>query len=203
MKTTRNRPTPPQRKNRGIWTPPTACLGCSEVCTLSEKLIPSTPLIRGEEVQCEVPKWHCSNCGAVFMSPEQATEEVRTAVSAYQLKHHLLTAAMIRDGRKLLGMRPSDLAQKANIGEATVKRLEAGATVQTSATNALLEIALKQKEEVSIYYIVISGSHSSNHCSATPAQWKDEARWNRMNPWGEPSSGSYRRVTHSNKPAFV
>lgn len=189
MKTTnRNLPKPPRRKNRGNWNVPAVCPGCTNEGTLVERLMPSSQLIGGEEIHCEVTKWTCKECDAAFMSPAQATESVKRAVTAYQLKHDLLTAAQIREGRKKKGLSVSELAHEADLGVATIKRIEAGTTVQRLGTNTLLLTVFNHEDEVlPDYEISLDCKDFAVACSVALSKWKDEVPWNLPDPWNSQS----------------
>lgn len=187
MKTT-ELPKPPRRANRGIWTVPSSCPGCDKEGSLTEKAVETEQLIREEDIRCDVLQWVCSDCGAQFMSPEQATNGVKRAVEAYQKKHRLLTAGEIREGRKAAGLSAVELAEKAEIGEATIKRLEAGVTVQQASTNKLLKAALETRKEAADYKIDIV-FHSFVHCvKVEQSFWAENAHWNADRPWKDKSN---------------
>lgn len=128
-------------------------------------------------------KWVCAECQTVFMSPSQATESVKLAVTAYQQKHALLTADEIRNGRHRMGLGVSDFAHAADLGEATVKRLEAGTTVQQPSTNRLLLTILSEEQELPDYTISMNCSDFANLCLPVPSYWNDEEPWNEQKPW--------------------
>jgi transcriptional regulator with XRE-family HTH domain len=150
---------------------------------LTERLVPSTQLIRGEEVHCEIKKWACAGCGAAFMSPAQATEAVKHAVAVYQVKHDLMTADRIRSGRKKNRLTAGELATKAKVGIVTIKRLEAGTTVQKPGTNKLLEIALCNEPELPEYEITLNCSDFATFCEVIPAAWSCEKSWSPPTAW--------------------
>ena len=152
--------------------------------------MPAVQLIRDEEIHCDVMKWVCAECGAAFMSPAQATEAVKRAVTAYQEKHGLLTADQIRNGRHRLALSVSELASKADLGEATVKRLEAGTTVQRAGTNTLLLTILSGEPELPDYRISLSCSDFTTQCQPLNCPWNDDKAWNNPNPWSDLESGA-------------
>ena len=135
-------PKPPRRANRGLWTLPSSCPGCDKEGTLTEKEVETEQLIRDEDVRCDVLQWVCSDCGAEFMSPDQVTNAVKRAVGTYQKKHGLLTADQILEGRNAAGLSASELAENAELGEAIIKRLEAGVAVQQPDANMRIRAAL-------------------------------------------------------------
>ncbi|MCF7733111.1 MAG: hypothetical protein K9N23_15585 [Akkermansiaceae bacterium] len=174
------------------WSVPANCPGCSKEGTLTEHLMPTCQLIRGEEIHCQVPKWVCAHCGAAFMSPAQATAGVRIAVTAYQREHGLLTAEDIQVGRHRLGLRVAELAEEAEIGEATIKRLEAGTTVQRHGTNRLLLNILSDETELPDYQITMDFPDFPTLCLPLPSPWEDDKPWNNPGPWAAQASlGAY------------
>lgn len=158
---------------------------------MTERLVPSTQLIRGEDVPCEIKKWACAECGAAFMSPAQATEAVKRAVAAYQVKHGLMTADRIRSGRKKQCLTAGELATKAKVSIVTIKRLEAGTTVQKPGTNKLLEIAVSDDPELADYEIRLECTDFANFCEAIPSAWSSRKSWNVSKPWNGDSSDGF------------
>ncbi|MCX6865342.1 MAG: hypothetical protein NTV46_03840 [Verrucomicrobia bacterium] len=193
MKTNRNLPKPPQRKNRDNWSLPASCPCCAKANTLEERIVASTQLIRGEDTQCQVKKWVCAECGAAFMSPTQATEAVKVAVTAYQQNHSLLTANEIRNQRQARGISASELAHKAKIGEATVKRLEAGTTVQQTSTNELLSLIFAEELELPEYQVVFE----SEDCSDSYMPTSDADLDSDSNLWS--MTGYHSNAANSNE----
>jgi putative zinc finger/helix-turn-helix YgiT family protein len=153
--------------------------------------VPATQLIRGEEVRYNAPKFVCSACEAAFMSPAQATEGVRLAVAAYQRKHGLLTADEIRQGRRHLDIDTAELAVRAHIGEATVKRLEAGTTVQQASTNRLLVDVFKVPAELADYSVFFDLNGAGEPCAAESDPWEDGNQWNNPDSWLEAENAKY------------
>jgi putative zinc finger/helix-turn-helix YgiT family protein len=119
----------PPKSRLGAWKAPKTCLGCERPDTLSVKSLPSVQQIQGEEIRVETEKWHCSACGAEWMSPDQATTVVAKAVSAFQKKHRLLTATEVRALREAVGWTQDELAHNSTVSIATIKRLESGVHV--------------------------------------------------------------------------
>lgn len=202
MKTNRTIPKPPRRGNRG-WVAPSECLACGKEGALSERLVPTVQIIRGEEIRCDVTKWVCSACEAAFMSPKQATESVKFAVEAYQQKHELLTAANIREARERLGISVFELASEANIGVATVKRLEAGTTVQRTGTNTLLSTILGEGGELPDYKIFLECTDFAMACVPAPTAWIDENPWNGSDPWASCPKSEPFSMAYSNELALA
>ncbi len=203
MKTDRNLPKPPRRRIRGVWNVPSTCPGCAREHTLTERPMPSAQLIRGEEIHCDVKKWVCAQCGAAFMSPAQATDGVRVAVSTYQRKHGLLTADEIRAGRRKFDLSVSELAQAADLGEATVKRLEAGTTVQRASTNRLLLTILSEERELPHCSFTLDCPDVADLCLPVRCPWNDEEPWNNPSPWSTLVIGTCFEPADSNELALA
>jgi len=125
----KDRESKPPKRRLGAWKSPTTCLGCERPDTISVKTLPSVQEIQGEGIRVETEKWHCSACGAEWMSPDQATAGVAKAVAAFQKKHRLLTATEVRAMREAVGWTQDELAQKSTVSIATIKRLESGVHV--------------------------------------------------------------------------
>ena len=119
----------PPKRRLGAWKAPATCLGCERPDTISVKSLPSVQEIQGEEIRVETEKWHCSACGAEWMSPDQATAGVAKAVAAFQKKHRLLTATEVRALREAVGWTQEELSQRSTVSIATIKRLESGVHV--------------------------------------------------------------------------
>jgi putative zinc finger/helix-turn-helix YgiT family protein len=170
---------------------PAVCPGCSKEGLIEERMIPTTQLISNEEIQCDVKKWVCSGCNAAFMSPKQATDAVKRAVAVYQVKHGLLTAEEIREGRKKKGLTVSELAEAANLGEATIKRLEAGTSVQRLGTNTLLlTVFNNEEEELPDYSFTMEYKYLAGACSALLSKWLENNPWNAPDPWNSQNLGA-------------
>lgn len=71
--------------------------------------------------------------------PWQFDKSIELGVAAYQEKHNLLTAAQIKAKRKGLGWSQQELADRANVGIASIKRWERGRQVQTAANDNTLQ----------------------------------------------------------------
>lgn len=165
--------------------------------------MPSTQLIRKEDIRCDVRKWVCAECGAAFMSPAQATDAVRLSISAYQQKHGLLTADQIRTGRLRIGLSVAELADEADLGEATIKRLEAGTTVQRPGTNTLLLTILSDDAELPDYKVCLSCADFSTLCLPVDSAWDDEQPWNNPSPWESPVFGSFCNPANNHELALA
>lgn len=148
MKTDRKIPKPPKRSGRGNWKLQEYCSSCDAKDTTAERTLPSIQMVKGEEVQCEVPKYQCSACEATFMSPAQATAGVKIAVAIYQGKHGLLTAEMIKDARRVNDISSAEKFAELvdSLSSATLKRIETGVHVQSQAVDIAIRQAIKELE---------------------------------------------------------
>lgn len=182
---------------------PGCCPGCARTGALAVRLVPTTQEICGEEIVADVEKWACGNCGASFMSPAQATEAVKRAVRTYQVKHGLFTADEIRAGRQRLGISVGELADASEIGEATVKRLEAGTTVQRAGTNKLLQMILHEEAVLPDYKIDLNCTDVAGLCLPPQSQWDDEKPWNGSNGWDDLVSSILSTAADSNELALA
>lgn len=94
--------------------------------------------VQGDEVQleAEVVVWHCRHCGYAVTRGD--AEEMRHEAVC---KHEgVLTPAKIKEIRRRLGMSQAEFARFARVGEASVKRWEAGALVQNGSIDLLLRL---------------------------------------------------------------
>ncbi|MGD9419407.1 MAG: type II TA system antitoxin MqsA family protein [Verrucomicrobiota bacterium JB025] len=175
---------PPRKVPRTGWKLPPCCLSCEAENSFEERTVPCVQEIRGEDVHYKGPKWVCKECGAAFMSPAQATQGVKLAVKAYQVNHGLMTAAEISEGRKRMGLSSQDLADETDLGVATIKRLEAGTTVQRKTTNKILLRTLAENDVLPDYEIAIEIPGIGRPCAffPSPCPWEDERPWN-QNSW--------------------
>jgi len=161
---------------------------------LTEVMVSGLQLIHGTEIRCDVPKYVCGNCEAAFMSPEQATRGVKLAVAEYQQAHGLLTAEKLKAYRKQRGLRTAELAQRSKLGEATIKRLEAGLTVQTPGTNRLLMDIFcppdKADKEMMVWSISIDSKRCVADSTRMPRKYKRRMRFDgelgSVNRWNRP-----------------
>lgn len=136
----------PAKRRLGAWKTPTTCPGCDRPDTISVACLPSVQAVQGTEVACDVEKWHCSACGAEWMSPGQATAAVATAVRVFQERNGLLTATECRTSRNALGWTQDRLAAVSGVGIATIKRLEGCVHVINKLQNNALRGALAEAE---------------------------------------------------------
>lgn len=190
MKADNQVPRPPRRTKRGNWKLPARCSQCGIEGRLEQLDLDAAQLVRGAEINCAVPKWVCKNCNAAFQSPDQATTGVKLAIREYQKQHNLLTADEIIAGRKKLGLNAAAFGLRANLGEATIKRLEAGTTVQQPGTDALIRDLLENCPQPG--YMIETGAFllvNSNYLGKDlDLLWSLETAWNAVNSWRDGSS---------------
>lgn len=182
----KNEPTKLPKRRLGEWKAPENCVGCEQTGTIRVVASPSTQLIQGEEIHYETKKWQCSACGAEWMSPAQATAGVVTAVSIFQIKHGMLTAAESRAHREALDWTQEDLAEKSGVGIATIKRLESGVHILGKLHNDTIAKAfLHLEEEYTLpdYEINMDCTDFANLCLPVPPYWTGEEPWNEKKPW--------------------
>ncbi len=102
---------------------------------------------RKENFEVEYERMECPECGDSMLTDEQATQQIKKAVAAYQAKHDLLTAEELNDRRKALGYSQSELVAHApEISVASLKRIEAGLSAQNKSTDVLIRVALNKLE---------------------------------------------------------
>lgn len=174
------------KRRLGEWKAPKSCAGCKQTGTIGVAALPSIQIIQGEEIRYETEKWKCSSCGAEWMSPAQATAGVVAAVSVFQKKHGMLTAAETRAQREASNWTQEDLAVQSGVGIATIKRLESGVHMLGKLHNDIIAKALHGAEEddtMPDYEISIDCTDFANLCLPVPAYWTDEEPWNEKKPW--------------------
>lgn len=194
---------PPRRVPRTGWKLPPHCLTCEAENRFEERSVPCIQEIRGEEVHYQGGKWVCAECDAAFLSPEQATQGVKIAVETYQREHGLLTAEQIRDGRKSKKLSTKELAKGTKLGVATIKRLEAGTTVQQPSTNRLLHVFLSEGSKTSDYELTFCWHTEAAACPSGRSPWQKDAAWNTREPWSPSQMESFLEAADSNELALA
>jgi putative zinc finger/helix-turn-helix YgiT family protein len=97
---------------------------------------------RGKNITFADEAYVCEECHLEIATTEQ-TATVQNAISdAYRKKEGLLTGAEIREQREKLGLSQKELAKKAGVGIASIKRWENG-IIQTKPMNAALRMAFQ------------------------------------------------------------
>lgn len=148
MKTDPEPKTPPIRRVNREYKPMKTCLGCDRPDTFGVAMRPTRPIIDGEEFVFESEKYHCSACGAEWMSPAQGDAIVIKGVSLFQKKYGMITGAECEQRRKSIGWTQQDLVDASNVSIATIKRLESGVHILTRAHNDATERALQNGEHL-------------------------------------------------------
>ena len=114
---------------------------------MSEQLLKQEVVIQGRSHWCPVPRTVCSACGVNFSTVSQANKAIELGVAAFQAENNLLTAAAIKEKREELELTQRQLADRANVGIASVKRWESGRQVQTAANDQALRNTFSQRQE--------------------------------------------------------
>lgn len=100
---------------------------------------------KGEKLTIYGPSYKCMECGIEFATIEQTAAAQKAIAEAYRERVGLLTGQEIREGRKKLGMIQAALANRINVGIASVKRWE-GTQIQTKAMDNALRQAFCKSE---------------------------------------------------------
>ena len=80
-----------------------------------------------------------------FATVRQTAATQKAIADAYRKKAGLLTSEQIKQGRKKLDLTQSELAEKLNVGIASIKRWE-GVQIQSKAMNIALINGLRGKQ---------------------------------------------------------
>ena len=147
MKTTRT-------KKIGKWHLPSECVACGAEDSYVKARTTTEKVCHGEAFRVEHAHWKCSQCSVGILGPQEAEEAARATVAAYQRANGLLTAADLQNARKVAGWSQSDLAERTSLGIATIKRLEAGMTVQTGANDELLRRVLGIANSAELAFVI-------------------------------------------------
>ncbi len=134
-----------RRKHRE-YKPTKNCLGCDRPDTFGVTMRPTVKEVQGEEFTFDTEKYHCTACEAEWLSPAQMFSAVRQAVTFYLKKHGMLTGEDCEQRRRKLGWTQQDLVDASGVSIATIKRLESGVHILTSAHNDATERALELGE---------------------------------------------------------
>jgi len=94
---------------------------------------------RGEQMDVSTPVSVCTACGWQTLGRGQADELRKRTADAYRERHSLLTSAMIKYIRKMRCQNQAEFAEFLGVGEASVKRWEAG-LVQEKGCDQLLRL---------------------------------------------------------------
>jgi putative zinc finger/helix-turn-helix YgiT family protein len=96
---------------------------------------------RGITVNVAAEQYRCPACGLGVSTVQQSAAAQKALSDAYRKRAGLLTGQQIADGRKKLGLTQEELADRANIGIASIKRWE-GTTIQSRSMDRLLRTAI-------------------------------------------------------------
>ena len=96
-----------------------------------------TITFRGEELTLPVEVYICEKCNLEVGTIDQAAVIQKMISDAYRLKVGLLTGEEIREKRGKLNLSQKDLAKRAGVGIASIKRWENG-FIQTRSMNSAL-----------------------------------------------------------------
>lgn len=97
---------------------------------------------RGIELTVTTKGYKCSVCNIKTATIEQSAQTQKAIGDAYKKKSGLLTSNEIRECRNQLGITQQQLADKLNIGIASIKRWEGG-LIQSKSMDRLLRKELK------------------------------------------------------------
>jgi len=92
---------------------------------------------RGMELTVNTQGYKCSVCGIKTATIEQSAETQKTIGDTYKKKRGLITSDEMRECRNQLGITQQQLADKLNIGIASIKRWEGG-LIQSKSMDRLL-----------------------------------------------------------------
>ena len=110
---------------------------------MAVKTIEKNITFKGEEISFQVDSFICEECGMEIATIEQAATMQNIIADAYRKKVGLLTGTEIKENRKKLGLTQKELAKRAGVGIASIKRWENG-IIQTKSMNSSLKAAFQQ-----------------------------------------------------------
>ncbi len=99
---------------------------------------------RGVNINFQVEHYLCPVCGVEGGSIKQAAATQRAIADAYRKAVDLLTGREIREGRKKLGFTQAALANRMNVGIASIKRWEGG-LIQSKSMDRAMRLALSDQ----------------------------------------------------------
>jgi len=114
---------------------------------------------RGEDIAFQVESFMCEKCRLEVATIEQTATIQNAAADAYRKKLGLLAGAEIREQREKLDLSQKDLAKRAGVGIASIKRWENG-IIQTKSMNAALKAAFQN--------IKIGNNYTGNRALSIP-----------------------------------
>jgi len=104
------------------------------------KQIDKTISFKGENLDIKFEEYVCEDCELHVGTVEQTAVIQNLIADAYREKVGLLTGHEIREKREELGISQKELAKRAGVGIASIKRWEKG-IIQTKSMNAALRLA--------------------------------------------------------------
>jgi len=105
---------------------------------------------RGVDVKYETECFICPVCNSEAATVKQASAIQKSISDAYREKAGLLSGEKIKEKRKKLKLSQQELAEKTNVGIASIKRWE-GSQIQTKSMDKALRTALEGKPSGNIY----------------------------------------------------
>ena len=111
------------------------CDGKTELRTIGKNTT-----FRGEDITYKFEAHVCKKCNVELATIEQTAATQNAIADAYRKKVGLLTGAEIRERRERLGFSQKELAKRAGVGIASIKRWENG-IIQTKSMNVALKEA--------------------------------------------------------------
>lgn len=180
--------TPKKPKRRlGQWKSPEACPGCERADTIGTAMRPACQEIHGQEIHYHTEKWHCSACGAEWLSPAQATAGVCKAVEQFQIKNGMLTGSEMRSKRKRLNWTQEGLADYSGVSIASIKRAESGVHVLSKLHNDAITSTLENSipQAIPIYEVIVDCSDFASSGFSVPPVWQDDDTWSGFDAWSD------------------
>lgn len=159
---------------------PSTCLTCGCANGYGSVTRIDTVEFRKETFELDYEQLVCTACGAAILTNGQLRSRIQKTVAAYQERHGLLTAKELIAAREALGFRSrrSFLFEAAELGEATIKRLEAGQRVQDKSTDLAIRSVLKRLEKKQILELLnetmptaVEATTTIHKVASFPSNW--------------------------------
>jgi len=112
--------------------------------------IDKTMNFRGEDIAFQIEVNVCEKCNMEIATIAQTAAAQNVIADAYRKKIGLLTGEEIRKGRESLGLSQNELAKRAGVGIASIKRWENG-IIQTKSMNSALKAAFNNIKVGNVY----------------------------------------------------
>lgn len=107
-----------------------------------KKIIDKEIVFRGEKLSFQIEVDVCEKCGLEIATIEETAAIQNIISDAYRKKVGLLTSAEIKEKRKELDLSQKELADRAGVGIASIKRWENG-IIQTKSMDSVLKAAFQ------------------------------------------------------------